>query len=144
MNKKQLAVMMFVEDIPVNEIAEELEVSVPTIYAWLEAKDIGASVRKQKYDEAVRLYAETDTPVTVICSTLKLSPPTLYTHVHERKVPLRSSGKHIKPETIEDIIELYKDGAPINTIIALYPMHPPKLYAILHKHKVKPCRKRVR
>lgn len=138
--KKKLALTMYVGGIPVSEIAEELEISVPTVYSWLEARNLSADIREGKYDEAIRMYTDTDTPVSVICSTLNVSPPTLYKCICTRGVSKRSSKSKLTEDKEQDIVELYQSGTPVSDICSMYSIAPPTLYATLRKHEIEPSR----
>ena len=142
MDYKQLSREMYIAGMSVKDIAEELGITVSATYAHLDVKQLTSELTKQKYEEAVRLYRDTDTPVHTICSQLHMSPPTLYAHVREQGLSRRNSGRRLSnnPDIEQDIVELYKLGMIVMDIKTMYGIDTPKIYDTLRKYGVSPNR----
>jgi transposase len=132
---------------PPTEIAEELEVSVSTIYRIL--NQLGATSQRGKKSVLDELSNEdrqtiiqryiADDPLIDIINEYGLNYNALYRLLREEGVPLKEikvESKRAVSERMEHAIKLYIKGVPIWKIEAETGVRQPQLHSELHRQGI--------
>jgi transposase-like protein len=137
------AVKMYEAGQSIKQIAEELDRAPSTIYALLH--DAGVALKKDRpggitsfldaalVDQVIKDYVS-GVPVVRIMKTSGLTQSTIYQILEEREIPRRRSTEMRKTHnrSLEEAVEMYKNGAKLVAIYMKTGVHANQLYQELH------------
>jgi AcrR family transcriptional regulator len=123
------------------DIAQEVGLSVPTIYAVLNASDALVAKTTEVDNEllvvAFNRYQHTDDSVADICMAAGLDVPRFYALLRESKIALRTDAQSAsRAERLEAAVRMYIENEPLWRITDATNIAQPTLNAELHKRGV--------
>lgn len=111
------AIMAVLQGVPVNVVADELQVSESTIYRWMREGGHSSQVKKMERRKITNLYIERpEMNVHDICDKFGISTATLYRMLHERNIPLRKPTRAKNPDMDDLVVDMYESG---NTLLEI-------------------------
>jgi len=132
MDDKQEAQVMAENGIPIPDIANELNVSVPTVYGWIQT-DALAEQRQERNVMIVAAYGD-GWPIAKLCSTFNVSQGTVYNVLHSSDTPLRRPRSN---KTNGDrIVKMYLDGVKVCVIVHQAGCSLTTIYRILDQRDI--------
>ena len=132
MNDKQEAQMMAENGISIPDIANELNVSVPTVYGWIQT-DALAEQRRERNVMIVGAYGD-GWSIAKLCSTFNVSQGTVYNVLHSSDTPLRRPRSN--KFNGDRIVKMYLDGVKVSAIVTAVECSLTSIYRILDQRDI--------
>lgn len=135
---KDEAIMAVLQGVPVEVVADELNVSAETVYRWMREGGHTTQARKIQEREIADVYVnEPDKTVFDIADQFEISVANLYHILHRQNTPLRRPTRAKNPEVDELVVSMYRKGAPLKDIRRATGKGYGTIYEILEDYEVR-------